>query len=134
MIGTSYLPFWFEQTGIRITREVKTVNPQAQADSNVEIVQVYQGLARLVDISNNPITVDEHAKQILANYCAYLDRSFQNVIMAGDKIEFNNTELGANIPFNLSNQNKTVGYIRRITIPQSSSAIGSLECYFLTNN
>lgn len=135
MLNTAYFLFAWEQTGCEITRDVDQPNPAAPADFISTVLPVYTGLARIVDITNNQIKVDENDKQNMEKYCLYIDRVYVDTIRTGDRVRFNRDELGMNLNFAAKqNENTITGYIKRIVVPQAQSLIGSLECYITTNN
>jgi hypothetical protein len=136
MIPTSILtPFDSELTGIIIDNEEQVIDPQAPSRSTTSWVVKYTGLARIVDLSNQAVKIDNYDKQKAESYCIYLDRAYTGIITEGMRVKFRNDKLGENLAFVSDNsQNTVTGYIKREVKPQAGSRIGKLELYIITNN
>ena len=136
MIGTTIqTPFDLELTGILVEEETKTITPNQPSRSSSTWVTIFNDLARIVDLSNQTVKVDNYDKQKAEKYCIYFDRAFVGIITEGMRVKFRNDALGDNELF-VDNNSKNIitGYITREVKPQSGSRIGKLECYITSNN
>lgn len=136
MIATSILTYFDrELTGCIIDEEIKSVDITSPSRSTSTWQTVFNGLARIVDISSLNIIVDVHGKQKREEYCIYLDRALVGTVTEGMRVKFNSSLLGENILLVDDNSsNIIVGYIRRAVKPQNKSLVGKLELYIVTNN
>ncbi len=137
MLSTGYFQFWWEKTGVKITRETQTQDLNAPADYSTVTTIIYEDWidSRIVTIKQKDAKTDEYAKQDNFTYLLYLDRKFIGLVETGDKVFWRLDQMGMNTTFvNNKTSNVITGYIKKVVVPQNQSINGTLECYITTNN